>query len=159
MPSMFIHWHIDSNNLNRPKCQADHPNFVGIEWKIRNYQSFIQQPIITKGKNTLGWSDWQIKCKRLSLLQTLSCYIIYYNSPKGVWTCDIVQQSFSKARLKVFWSPNKLSLFGSLGSLKKKTKYNLGGNILAPTAGRVLDLVLKARKGCKNSRIFGLYTL
>jgi len=22
--------------------------------KLRNYQSFIQQPIITKGKNTLG---------------------------------------------------------------------------------------------------------
>ena len=33
MPSMFIHWHIDSNKLNRPKCQADHPNFGGIEWK------------------------------------------------------------------------------------------------------------------------------
>ena len=35
MPSMFIHWHIDSNNLNMPKFQADHPNFGGMEWKTQ----------------------------------------------------------------------------------------------------------------------------
>ena len=76
--------------------------------------------------------------------------------PYGVWTCDILQQALSK----VFWSPNKLSLFGSLGSLdKKNTKYNLGGNILAPTLGRVLDLVFKGRRGYENTRISGLYTL
>ena len=56
-----------------PKCQADHPNFGGIEWKTQKLSGFIQQPIITKGKNTVGWSDWQIKSKRPILLQTLSC--------------------------------------------------------------------------------------
>ena len=78
----------------------------------------------------------------------------------GVWTCDIVRQSFLEARLKVFWSTNKLPLSGSPGSLDKKTtKYNLGGNIMAPTVGRVLDLVFKERRGYENTRISGLYTL
>ena len=42
---------------------------------------------------------------------------------------------------------------------QKTTKYNLGGNILAPTAGSVLDLVFKARRGYENTIISGLYTL
>ena len=43
--------------------------------------------------------------------------------------------------------------------LIKTTKYNLGGNILALTVGRVLDLVFKERRGYENIRISGLYTL
>ena len=43
--------------------------------------------------------------------------------------------------------------------LIKNTKYNLGGNILAPIVGRVLDLVFEARRGYKNTRISGWYTL
>ena len=43
--------------------------------------------------------------------------------------------------------------------LIKTTKYNLGGNIMAPTMGRVLNLVFKARRGYENTRISGLYTL
>ena len=41
----------------------------------------------------------------------------------------------------------------------KTTKYNLGGNILAPTMGCVLDLVFKERRGYENTWIFSLYTL
>ena len=43
--------------------------------------------------------------------------------------------------------------------LIKTTKYNLGGNILAPTVERVLDLVFKARREYENTIISGLYTL
>ena len=72
MSRMFIHWHIDSNNLNRPKCQADHPNFGGMEWKTQKLSVVYSTTNNNQGKNTLGWSDWQIKSKRPSLSQTLS---------------------------------------------------------------------------------------
>ena len=52
--------------------------------------------------------------------QSIDRVDFYYNSPKGVWTFDIVQQSFPEAILKVFWSSNKLYLSGSPWSLDKK---------------------------------------
>ena len=52
MSSMFIHWHIDSNNLNRPKFQADHPNFKGMEWKTQKLSVVYSRTNNNQGKNT-----------------------------------------------------------------------------------------------------------
>ena len=56
MPSMFIHWHIDSNNLNRPKCEADHSKFGGIEWKNQKLSVVYSTTNNNKGKKT-PWAD------------------------------------------------------------------------------------------------------
>ena len=53
MPSMLKN-NEGFNNLPRPKHQDDYPSFGGVSEKLKNYESFVQQPIITKGKNTLG---------------------------------------------------------------------------------------------------------
>ena len=52
--SMFIHWHIDFNNLSRPKCQADHPNFGGIEWKTQKLSVVYSTTNNKQGKKHSG---------------------------------------------------------------------------------------------------------
>ena len=56
MSSMLIHWHIDSNNLNRPKFQADHPNFGGMEWKSQKLSVVYSTTHNNQGKKT-PWAD------------------------------------------------------------------------------------------------------
>ena len=48
--SMIIHWHIYSNNLNMPKCQDDHPNFGGMEWKTHKLSVVYSTTYNNQGK-------------------------------------------------------------------------------------------------------------
>ena len=57
---------------------------------------------------------------RPSLLQTLSCQNIYYNSPMGHEHVIQYNKHIREVLPKVFLSLNKLSLSGSSGSLDKK---------------------------------------
>ena len=36
---------MDSNNLNKPKCQADHPNFGGMEGKTKKLLVFYSTTV------------------------------------------------------------------------------------------------------------------
>ena len=54
IPIMFIHWHTYSNNLNRPKCQVDHPNFGGIEWKTQKWSVVYSTTNNNQGKKHSG---------------------------------------------------------------------------------------------------------
>ena len=73
MPSMFIHWQTDSNNPNRPKFQADHPNFGGIEWKTQKLSVVYSTTNNNHGKKHSGVIGLINESRRLSLLNTLPC--------------------------------------------------------------------------------------
>ena len=70
---MFIHWHTDSNNLNRPKYQADHPNFGGIEWKTQKLLAVYSTTNNNQGKKHSELIGLINESKRPSLLQPLPC--------------------------------------------------------------------------------------
>ena len=80
--------------------------------------------------------------------------------PHGVWTCDMIQQALPRSTSKgLFEVRTSQPCPVHQAHLITTTKYNLGGNIMAPTVGRVLDLVFKEMRGYENTRISGLYTL
>ena len=56
MSSMFIHLHIDFNNFNRPKFQADHPNFGGMERNTQKLSVIYSTTNNNQGKKT-PWAD------------------------------------------------------------------------------------------------------
>ena len=95
------------------------PTLEVLSEKLRNYQSFIQQPIITKGKNTMGWSDWQMSPGDRVFIDTTILEHFITTPPRGYEHVVDKQKHFPEASLEVFWSPNKSSLFGSPGSLDK----------------------------------------
>ena len=73
IPSMFIHWHKDSSNLNRPKSQADDPNIGGIEWKTQKLSVVYSTTNNNQGEKHSRMIGLTNESRRPSLLQKIPC--------------------------------------------------------------------------------------
>ena len=127
---MFIHWHRDSNNLNRPKCQADHPNFGGIEWKTQKLLVVYSTTNNNQGKKHPGLIGLTNKFQEIEYFTDTIMIKHFITTP--LWGMDMWYSTTSTFQ-KHFWTSSKLRTnhlcLVHQDHLIKTTKYNLGGNI------------------------------
>ena len=115
------------NKLIR-KLLFDHPNFGGIEWKLKNYRSFIQQPIITKRKKPglIGLTNKVYETESFTETIMLEHLLQLPQGGMNMWysTTSTSKKHFrrsSEVRTNHLCSVHHAHLI-------KTSKYNLGGN-------------------------------